>query len=387
MQLMHRNHVIAEVKRDYLGLNITEIYDKRRMPRGMDLRNDLLIQSSFKNWYQGRAIPNMRPGLDKIEMALGNCISSALIKSMALSLTDCYWIRPDDIKTLTWEDVNFHDNGFSDELVNVVIYNDDIRITNLRSPDFTTDGLQKKVWMNNENIPYLVKFGDFGDNAHGKNLLSANEVVAYRIGKAMDCNIVPYEPAHIVETDEVVCMCPCFIQSSESEFVTALQEQRANGWTDMDYYHAFSKMGYQKELDQMIVLDHIIHNTDRHSKNFGLIRDAETMEMIGIAPIFDSGSSFQWNRSKYTFDTSETQPFKRTREDQLAIVNTHIDIPEESFVKDVLKEEYERFDIKESVLCTALEDVRKSYQMLERVYLAVPDIENSLTKNNEDIER
>ena len=40
-----------------------------------------------------------------------------------------------------------------------------------------------------------------------------------------------------------------------------------------------------------MVLDYIIGNHDRHTNNFGLVRNADTLEWIGPAPIFDSGTS------------------------------------------------------------------------------------------------
>lgn len=42
----------------------------------------------------------------------------------------------------------------------------------------------------------------------------------------------------------------------------------------------------EKFLDRMIVLDYIIANEDRHFNNFGLLRNAETLEWSGAAPIF-----------------------------------------------------------------------------------------------------
>lgn len=42
-------------------------------------------------------------------------------------------------------------------------------------------------------------------------------------------------------------------------------------------------------LDRMIVLDHTIANGDRHLNNFGLVRDADTLEWLGSAPVYDCG--------------------------------------------------------------------------------------------------
>ena len=48
--------------------------------------------------------------------------------------------------------------------------------------------------------------------------------------------------------------------------------------------------------DRMIVCDGIIANYDRHWRNFGIVRNVNTLE-CRPAPLFDSGSSLWCNRS------------------------------------------------------------------------------------------
>lgn len=40
-----------------------------------------------------------------------------------------------------------------------------------------------------------------------------------------------------------------------------------------------------EQLQQMMILDYLICNQDRHFGNFGAIRDAVTLEWMGFAPI------------------------------------------------------------------------------------------------------
>ncbi|MDN8590897.1 HipA domain-containing protein [Paenibacillus sp. 11B] len=47
----------------------------------------------------------------------------------------------------------------------------------------------------------------------------------------------------------------------------------------------------KKNIDQMIVFDYIIHNTDRHKKNFGFIVDRKEGK-FPFAPLFDHGLAF-----------------------------------------------------------------------------------------------
>ena len=41
----------------------------------------------------------------------------------------------------------------------------------------------------------------------------------------------------------------------------------------------------------MVLLDYLLVNEDRHFNNFGIIRDANTLKWLDVAPIFDSGES------------------------------------------------------------------------------------------------
>lgn len=63
----------------------------------------------------------------------------------------------------------------------------------------------------------------------------------------------------------------------------------------------------------MIVLDYIIANEDRHYNNFGIIRDANTLKWISVAPIYDSGTSM-FAKSK-TISPKTSIPCKTFRSD------------------------------------------------------------------------
>lgn len=312
-----------------------------------------------------RAIPEGRQERKRIENALGCSVSDAMLKAMGVSLTDCYWFRDICAKQLSWEDVNYHTNGFSQETVPVILYNADTRIVDFRSPDFTTDGILKKAWVIASGVPSLVKFGDFGANAGGKNLLSANEVAAWRLAKTMEICHAEYYPVQMIGTGEIACATPCFIHSANEEFVSAHQiaeEYKAGG---EDLYRCFADGGMKEDVDRMIIFDHIIHNTDRHERNFGIIRDADTLQVCRFAPLFDSGSSFGWNYDPERRDMGETKPFCGSRTSQLGLACLNgIRLPEESMVADILKETYEEFQLPERNFLIARKDIGKSYDTL-----------------------
>lgn len=43
----------------------------------------------------------------------------------------------------------------------------------------------------------------------------------------------------------------------------------------------------RKQIDEMICLDFLIANEDRHWNNFALLRNSDTLEYMGLAPLYD----------------------------------------------------------------------------------------------------
>ena len=96
-------------------------------------------------------------------------------------------------------------------------------------------------------------------------------------------------------------------------------------------------------LDRMIVLDYIIANEDRHLNNFGLLRNAETLEWYGFAPIYDSGSSLGYDKVAGQIRSERDivcKPFKKHHVEQLKLVSDFnwIDFDSLADVDDLIKQ-------------------------------------------------
>ena len=77
----------------------------------------------------------------------------------------------------------------------------------------------------------------------------------------------------------------------------------------------YEKLGseYVDALNDMIVFDAVIYNTDRHYGNFGLLVDSRTNKIIAPAPMFDHGNSLfnlageeNWTNEKLLKKYAET---------------------------------------------------------------------------------
>jgi hypothetical protein len=241
-----------------------------------------------------------------------------------LSLSDQYWVkRPDD--TEAWEDINYFNNHFSEDLGRMlmgqkaVLGNED-----LASPDNTSDGMLPKRWVIKDGTRFLQK----GASASGQEPF--NERIASEMHSRLleRSDYIPYE---MCEADgKFYSLCKNMLTDKE-EYVPMqyVRELRTQGQTD-DLSHvtlcckSLGIADVEKHLSELIVCDYLIANSDRHYRNFGVIRNVETLE-CRMAPIFDSGTSLWCDNRQLTFDTLSyrSKPFSRIPEQQLAMVQDY----------------------------------------------------------------
>lgn len=56
-----------------------------------------------------------------------------------------------------------------------------------------------------------------------------------------------------------------------------------------------SEEDFDTFMDYEIMTDYLLTNTDRHMNNISVIRNPDTLEVLGFAPIYDSGNSMFYN--------------------------------------------------------------------------------------------
>ena len=352
MILMHRDTPVADVAVANGKIHkLLKVYNESELPVGCA---GFLAERMLQNWQNMRTIPEDRQGKERIEQVLGCSVSEALLKSFSVSLTDTYWLKEAEMP-ICWKDVNFHDNGFSIDLARSILGDMDGQLLHFNTPDLTTDGTLKKTWLSIDGMPTLLKYGNFGDQANGKNLLSANEVIASQVANLMEIPHVPYTKLEVL--GESICACPSFVQDAHTDFVNGLQLLHL---CRTNLFVSLCRMGYEEEISRMIVFDHLLHNTDRHEKNFGILMDLDTGKE-SFAPLFDSGSCLGWNSAFWK--SEDTKPFARRREEQFVLVQKkYMEVPTEAEVQIIIRDVYEDFGIEH--VQVAFQEVRKSYEML-----------------------
>lgn len=253
-------------------------------------------------WWRDRAIPKTRHGAKNALQKLGyTSTNSALVNNLALSLSDCYWIMPRETG-LSWAEVNLFTNDFVDSFGEITINSDyEIDLRNKTKFDCATSQgeLQKKWCIDKKGRRYLIK-GNYGDSYQQ----SLNEIFATKLHEKQGYdNYTDYKLVNLKTSDNkdaIGCMCYDFC-GEEIESISAWELlQTGKIKQNESFYYPLKKaclaLGISDEqftsfMDYQIMTDYLITNTDRHMNNIAVMRNPDTLEIYGFAPIYDSGNS------------------------------------------------------------------------------------------------
>lgn len=327
--LMHRDQPVAELTLDEATATVSkagEVYLPEHLPLGVSVKHGTLDRAALSTWWNERCIPASRSGVRHALEALGIPDTRVLLtRCFGLSLSDQYWIRPHG-KEMQWREINFFDNDFSEDIGDILLgKKTDKGAIDFSSPDSTSDGYLKKRWKIINGKRCLLKSG-----SNPFQQQPFNEVIASMLAERLG---IPHVPYRLLWDDELpYSVCDDFI-TKDTELISAWRvmqiKKKGNSVSTYRHYLDCCKQLGVKEadhaVDQMIVLDYLIANEDRHLNNFGLVRDANTLESLDAAPIFDSGSSLGYNKiaGQITpFGNIECKPFKKTHTEQLKLVSS-----------------------------------------------------------------
>lgn len=370
--LMHKCFAVAELVFDETTgsiIKIGTVYDRDRLPVGVTERNGKADRFLLNEWWRNRSIPDTRQGIKDALYALEINNTQVLpLRSYGLSLSDSYWILPES-SNINWYDLNFFDNAFSEDVGDVLFGREkNIETFDFNSPDNTTDGYLRKRWKIANGKRCLIKGG-----SNPFRQQPFNEVIASKIMDRLGIDHVPY--SIIWEDGEPYSVCEDFV-TRDTELISAwriMQTQKKDNSSSVyrHFVNCCKSLGAPDvvpALDRMIVLDYIIANEDRHLNNFGLLRNAETLEWLGFAPIYDSGSSLGYNSLLSQIHTEKNitcKPFKRRHEEQLKLVTSFdwIDFSKLSDAGDMVREVFSDPRAKELISESRKEAIA---QMVER---------------------
>lgn len=249
-----------------------------------------LSSKGLASWIRHRSIPKNRAYVDTLLTAMGLSFRrpmDVIRVSKGLSLNDCYWVTEEGYEG-TFDANNLYENRFSRILGQIAFtgYGSSDLSGLTSSPEFTTNGMLPKCWRRLNGKIFLYKGGTQGASNTGNEPYS--EFYAAQIGQRMGFDVVPYSLSRWKDT---LCSTCELFTSKDISFVAVGRIVRTGGMEAVRAYYRALGAEYEKALNDMLVLDALIFNTDRHYGNFGFLVDSRTSRIVAPAPLFDHGNS------------------------------------------------------------------------------------------------
>lgn len=240
-------------------------------------------------WLRHRTVPKNRAYVNSLLAAMGlspNRQMDVIKASKGLSLNDCYWVVEEGFSG-TFAKYNLYDNRFSRVLGLIAFtgYGSNQVSGMTSSPEFTTNGMLPKCWRREGGIK-LFKGGTEGASNTGNEPYS--EFYAAEIAKLLGVNAIPYTLK--LWKDRLCSVCDLFT-SKELSFVPIGRIVKTGGMKAVKAFYAQQGEEFTRALNEMIIFDAVIFNTDRHYGNFGVLVDSKTNQIVAPAPLFDHGNS------------------------------------------------------------------------------------------------
>ncbi len=347
--LMHKDTPVAKLNMmDPYIMGYLEIYNDKLIPIGTKVDKRLKSQEHYliSEWVRSRSIPDKRQGIERITQVLNMTPDEMFLKSLAVSLTDCYWIKDED-SPLKWFDVNYFDNGFMSVVGNILKGQSP---SFSPSPDFTTEGTMSKFWVASGGRQYLYKI----DNVSG-SIEAANEVVVSKIMNNLGILTTPYYFAKD-DLGNNMCYCPNYIEDADIDYINALAIRHDH----IGDFRPFSLVSYientlnmKDKLDEIRLIDVLFFNTDRHERNIGFSIKDNDISTIKLIPAFDNGRCLGVDPVN---SRENLKLFGKPRDEVVLDIDNIPEIDEDmAFL--ILKETYEQFGISE-------EAYKKAYNIL-----------------------
>lgn len=237
------------------------------------------LTGNVPKWLEIRAIDSHRANSRLLKKALRlterDDINSVIAVN-AVTITDNYWIKPLGSK-LCYANVRFDNDYFSNLALtgSYDSFNRAANSKNSRTPELTNIGSFEKCWKLINGEWWMYKKATYDE--------MFSELFIYQLGVELGFNMAEYKRGRgIIKTKD-------FTENAIVNFEPAFSFMNDNE----DYIQTVDKLkslcpNCIGDYVRMLFLDTICANPDRHTFNFGIIRDTDTGDILGLAPNFDN---------------------------------------------------------------------------------------------------
>ena len=268
--LMSGNSPVAEIRHGHV-LPL----DMARMPLYLRDHDDIL------GWLEARAIDRHRTNsriLKKVFRLSDSSDLAAVLHSHGAAITDDYWFKVESEPDLTWQGVRFSADSFSEIALtgSFSSYSRQFTQEELKAgtPELTNIGSYEKCWRIEDGFWWLYK--------NENDLERFSELFIATLGNTFGFSMAEYrESGDYAKTKDF------------TEGRLNFEPAAAIVGEDEDYvlnYERFValKPSLGKEYLDILFMDALCFNMDRHTKNYGVLRDRATGEVLCMAPNFDN---------------------------------------------------------------------------------------------------
>ena len=266
-EILSKDRVVANVSN-----NLVSVVDEKRAPIFFIRNND------FNKWIEGRSFDSSRTNVRLMKRILnirtGNSYEMAL-KFHAISLTDSYWCREKNEPNLTYQYVS----SLTDRLHRSALFGEYVDYSDNNTPEISNLGSFEKCWKKENGVWTLKKL------ANENELIS--EVFVSCLCKELNLPRADYE---YDELNRCVSS-KNFLNKDEN-----LEEMKDLLDEDIDFdlnYDVISQVNpkFTKQYLDILFVDAICYNFDRHTGNYGFIRDCNSGEFLSMAPNYDNNNA------------------------------------------------------------------------------------------------
>ena len=261
-------------------VGLVRVFDERRLPFEMRVNPNIAhyLGRRFSPTLHGIVGYNVLRNTEPLATQFEELIDL----TGGFSLIDDFWAKRADDKTKDWDGCNLFKNDISERISELAFTGEgtyDIADFT-RSPEFTTDGNVSKAWRRIDGTTYLYKASLPWKGIYASEQFS--EYYAAQVAEKLELEYVKYDLD--MWMGQLCSVCELFT-SEEISYISA-----RSLFLDINgYIKSLDRdSGQYQQLADTILFDALTANI-RHLGNFGFVQDNATMEIIGLAPIFDNG--------------------------------------------------------------------------------------------------
>ncbi|MDE5892407.1 MAG: hypothetical protein K2H45_05770 [Acetatifactor sp.] len=240
-------------------------------------------------WIDRRKSSKHNNHLQAIMRQLGCDTNEGFVQvTHAATINDTFWIKRDWEK-VSWKQISLYQNRFTETISKLAFAGGGLHdiVLSLTSPELACDGSFRKCFRKepekgefNSDIFLYKRGGDLG-----AGLEPYCEQMASEIARIISPNnAVNYDLVKLY--DRTASRCNLFTNEKYgyASFSKITDVRRSDLKGVFDY---FANLGSEQEFREMLVIDSLCFNQDRHSGNFGALFDNDTLEIVKMSPVFD----------------------------------------------------------------------------------------------------